>query len=131
MNSLPSRLALLALMCAGGSGAALAQAPGLPTTQPALVTIIREDVKVGRAADHARIEAGWPAAFARTKSPDYYLTIVSTKFSRDGLLNSETNRFRLDPKQSYVSAETRATDPAFWGPPPAPARPRTGTATRP
>lgn len=289
MNPLPSRLALLALMCAGGAGAAFAQTTGLPTSQPTLVTIIREDVKVGRAADHQRIEAGWPAAFARAKSPDYYLAMVSmtglpeawyivpsashtaiaegmkrddadatlsaelqrlsradaevvnsvrtiqavarpdlstgkypdlarqrfweiiifrvrpghedefaaaakaygtaaqraapntsfrvyeviagmltptyivfssvenyadfdrmmadglktmqgfssdemtalTKFSRDGLLNSETNRFRLDPKQSYVSAETRATDAAFWGPPPAPARPRTGTATRP
>ena len=42
----------------------------------------------------------------------------------DALLNGETNRFRLDPGQSYVSAETRATDPAFWNPPkPAPRRP--------
>jgi hypothetical protein len=276
-------------MCTGGAGAAFAQATGLPTAQPTLVTIIREEVKVGRTADHARIEAGWPAAFERAKSPDYYLAMVSMtglpeawyivpqashaaiaegmkrddanatlsaelqrlsradaevinsartiqavarpdlssgtfpdlarqrfweiitfrvrpgheqefaaaakaygtaaqraapntsfrvyeviagmltptyivfssvenygefdrmladgmrtmqaftademtalqKFSTDGLINSETNRFRLDPKQSYVSAQTRATDPAFWGPPPAPSRPRTGTLTRP
>jgi hypothetical protein len=42
-----------------------------------MVTIIREDVKVGRTAEHARIEAGWPAAFGRANSPDYYLAMVS------------------------------------------------------
>jgi hypothetical protein len=277
-----SQFTLLALLCSG-AGAAVAQAQGLPTSQPSLVTIVREEVKVGRAAEHARIEAGWPAAYERAKSPDYYLAMVSMtgpseawyispyashaaigesmkregadaaltaelarlaradaevlnglrtiqavarpdlsmgafpdlarqrfweittfrvrpghraefdaaakayisaaqrsapgttfrtyeviagmltptfivfssvesyalfdqmmangaqtmqgataderavlqKFSTDGMINEETNRFRLDPKQSYVSRETRATDPAFWGPPPrpAPARP--------
>jgi hypothetical protein len=269
-----SHLTLLALLCAG-AGSAVAQTQGLPTSQPALVTIVREEVKVGRAGEHARIEAGWPAAYARAKSPDYYLAMVSTtgpseawyispyannaaigesmkreaadpvlsaelarlqradgevlnnvrtimavarpelsmgaypdlarqrfweittfrvrpgheaefdaaakayiaaatrsaptvtfrtyeviaggltptyiifssvsaygqfdemftngiktmggasaeeraalqKFSTDALLNGETNRFRLDPGQSYVSAETRATDAAFWNPP--------------
>jgi hypothetical protein len=275
-----SQLALLALSCAGAAPV-FAQAQGLPTSQPSLVTIIREEVKVGRAAEHARIEAGWPAAFERAKSPDYYLAMVSMtgpseawyilpaanhaaigestkrddadpvlsaelarlsrldaevlnnsrtiqavarpdlsmgafpnlarqrfweittfrvrpgheqefdaaakaygsaaarsapsttfrvyeviagmltptyivfssiesyaqfdqmmangmqtmqgatadertalqKFSTDAELNAETNRFRLDPKQSYVSRETRATDPAFWMPKPATTRP--------
>jgi len=276
-----SQLTLLALWCAG-TVPAVAQTPGLPTSQPPLVTIVREEVKVGRAADHARIEAGWPAAFERARSPDYYLAMVSMtgpseawyiipaanhaaigasmkrddadpvlsaelarlsrldadvinssrtlqavarpdlsmgaypdlarqrfweittfrvrpghegefdaaakayasaaarsasgttfrvyeiiaggltptylifssitaygefdqmmangmatmqgasvdertalqKFSTDGMLNAETNRFRLDPKQSYVSNETRATDRAFWGPAPRPATAR-------
>jgi hypothetical protein len=272
--------ALLTLAC-GAPGVALSQAQGLPTSQPSLVNIVREEVKVGRAADHARIEAGWPAAFGRANSPDYYLAMVSLtgmpeawyiipaashaalgesmkrdandatltaelerlsradaevlngsrtiqamarpdlsmgaypdlskqrfweisvvrvrpgheaefdaaakaygtaaqrsapnaqyriyqvlagmptpayiifasvtsygafdqmfadgmktmenataaeqaalqKFSTDATLSWETNRFRLDPKQSYVSREVRATDPAFWGPMPAAARP--------
>jgi hypothetical protein len=42
-----------------------------------LVTIIREQVKVGRAADHARIESGWPALYGRANSTDYYLGMVS------------------------------------------------------
>jgi len=282
-----SQLTLLALLCASAVPA-LAQTPGLPTSQPSLVTIVREEVKVGRAAEHGRIEAGWPAAYARANSPDYYLAMISMtgqseawyispyanhaaigesmkreaadpvltaelarlsrvdaevlnatrtihamarpdlsmgaypdlarqrfweittfrvrpgheqefdaaakayiaaaqrsapatsfrtyeiiaggltptylifgsitafgqfddmlangmktmqgataeeraalqKFSTDGMLNAETNRFRLDPQQSYVSREVRATDPAFWGPAPraaavrpAPARP--------
>ena len=77
MNAKPSRLALLALLCTAGATAAHAQATGLPTTQPSLVTIIREEVKVGRAAEHQRIESGWPAAFARANSPDYYLAMTS------------------------------------------------------
>ena len=45
------------------------------------------------------------------------------KFSTDATVSWETNRFRLDPKQSYVSREVRATDAAFWGPMPTSARP--------
>jgi hypothetical protein len=267
----------------------LVQTQGLPATQPSLITIIREEVKVGRGAEHQRLESGWPAAFARANSPDYYLAMTSMtglneawyiipatshtaiaagmkrddadatlsaeqarlsradaelinsvrtiqavarpdlgmgtypdlarqrfweitifrvrpghenefaaaakayassaqraapgtsfrvyeviagmvgptyfvfssvesyadfdrmmadgmktmqgftpeemtalqKFSTDGMLTAETNRYRLDPKQSYVSRETRATDPTFWGPPPTLTRPRTEPTTRP
>jgi hypothetical protein len=38
------------------------------------------------------------------------------KFAAEGLINSETIRFRLDPTMSYVSREVRAQDPAFWTP---------------
>ena len=59
--------------------AASASAQGaLPTSQPNYLTIAREEVKLGRAADHERIEAGWPAAYEKAKSPDYYLAYVST-----------------------------------------------------
>lgn len=75
MSHVRHRLTLLALV-AGSSGIALAQA-ALPTSQPALVTIVREQVKTGHSADHAKHEAGWPAAFERSKSPDYYLAFVS------------------------------------------------------
>ena len=54
-----------------------AGAQTLPTSQPNLLTIVREDVKVGRAADHAKIEAGWPAAYEKAKSPDFYLALIS------------------------------------------------------
>jgi len=58
-----------------GAGTAFAQ--GMPTSQPALLTIVREDVKLGRAAEHARWETGWPAAYQKAKSPDYYLAFQS------------------------------------------------------
>ena len=38
------------------------------------------------------------------------------KYDAEAALNSVTNRFRLDPRQSYVPAETRQKDPAFWTP---------------
>lgn len=74
MNPFPSRIALIAfpILLAG-----TASGQGLPTTQPSLLTIVREDVKVGRGDEHSRFEAGWPAAYARAKSPDYYLALVS------------------------------------------------------
>jgi len=65
------------LACALSLVATQTQSQGLPTSQPSLVTIIREEVKVGRTSDHARIEAGWPAAFGKAGSPDYYLGMAS------------------------------------------------------
>ena len=56
---------------------AMVQTPGLPTSQPSLLTIIREEVKPGRAAEHARNEAGWPAAFGRANDPNTYLAMAS------------------------------------------------------
>lgn len=57
--------------------------------------------------------------------------LPTTQFSTDGMLSAETNRYRLDPKQSYVSRDVRAGDPTFWGPPPTLTRPRAAPATRP
>ena len=38
------------------------------------------------------------------------------KFAAAGLINAETQRFRLDPRQSYVDDATKAKDAAFWSP---------------
>ena len=54
-----------------------ALAKGLPTTQPKFLHIVREQVKVGRYADHSKWEAGWPAAFEKAKDPGYYIALVS------------------------------------------------------
>jgi len=59
----------------GSSTGTLAQ--GLPKTQPKLLTIVREEVKIGRSAEHAKHEEGWPAAFAKAKSTDYYMGVTS------------------------------------------------------
>ena len=49
----------------------------VPTSQPALINIVREDVKLGHGEAHAKHEAGWPAALARAKSPDFYLAVAA------------------------------------------------------
>ncbi len=54
-----------------------ASAQGLPKTQPKFITIVREEVKVGRNAEHSRFESGWPAAMEKAKSPDYYVAMTS------------------------------------------------------
>jgi len=41
---------------------------------------------------------------------------VLGKFMKESVLSISTNRYRLDPKQSYVDAATKAKDPAFWNP---------------
>lgn len=55
----------------------LARAQGTPTSQPTMLNITRELVKVGHAEEHARTEAGWPAAYTKAKSPENYLALVS------------------------------------------------------
>jgi len=59
------------------STASFAFGQGIPTSQPNLIQINREEVKTGHNAMHAAFEAGWPAAFAKAKSPNYYLAMVS------------------------------------------------------
>jgi hypothetical protein len=65
----------LAVLVAGGGAVALAQS--LPTSQPKFVHIFREEVKIGRSAEHSRWEAGFPAAFEKAKSPDTYIALES------------------------------------------------------
>jgi hypothetical protein len=71
--SLRPILALAAL----GAAANGALAQGMPTSQPNILTIYIEELKIGRYDDHAANEAGWPAAFAKANSPDYYLALAS------------------------------------------------------
>jgi hypothetical protein len=65
------------------AGAAVGFAQDLPTSQPKLLNIARESVKVGRGADHAKFEAGWPAAYEKAKSPYYYLAMSSITGPRE------------------------------------------------
>jgi len=83
-------------------------AQGLPTSQPNFLTIIREDVKPGRQAEHAKIEAGWPAAFEKTNSPNFYLGIES--------MTGPGEAWFLIPYESHAAeaeAMKREGDPAL------------------
>ena len=40
---------------------------------------MREEVKISRSAEHAKHEAGFPAAYEKGKSPDYYLAMASCR----------------------------------------------------
>lgn len=53
-----------------------AQKP-VPTAQPAVLTIFREQVKYGHGAEHETLEAGWPAAYTKAKSPATYIAMTS------------------------------------------------------
>lgn len=68
-----SALGLLA--CLASAGTSTAQS--LPTSQPKLLQIYREVVKAGHASAHEKTEAMWPAAYAKAKSPNYYLALSS------------------------------------------------------
>jgi hypothetical protein len=36
------------------------------------------------------------------------------KFFAESVMSIVSNKYRLSPTMSYVSPETKATDPAFW-----------------
>jgi hypothetical protein len=101
-----------------GAGGALAQS--LPTTQPNMLTIVREDVKVGRAAEHAKIEAGWPAAYEKAKSPYFYLALISmtgpaegwyvTPFESHAAIGDSLKREDTDPVLSAELARLSRVD---------------------
>jgi hypothetical protein len=120
MFKLTQRLTLASLVLFG-TGTALGQ--GLPTTQPALITITREEVKTGREADHAKHEAGWPAAYERAKSPDYYLAMVSmtganeawyvSPYASNTALGESMKRDDADPVLSAELARLAKVDGDF------------------
>jgi len=68
-------LALIPVLLGLNPTSALSQA--LPTSQPKFLHIIREELKVGRGAEHSKWEAGWPAAFEKSKSPNTYIALVA------------------------------------------------------
>ena len=77
-------ISLWVLSAAGLGGISTAPAQGLPKTQPKLLTIDREEVKIGRNEEHSKHEAGWPAAYEKAKSAepslrshDYYIAMTS------------------------------------------------------
>lgn len=41
---------------------------------------------------------------------------VFQKFFNEAVISIDSQRFALNPAMSYVSAEVRASDPAFWMP---------------
>lgn len=117
-------LSLGIILTLSSLGQALAQ--DLPTSQPRLLTIHREQVKVGRSAEHSKFEAGWPAAFEKAKSTNYYLAITSLtgpseawyliaseshaaidemmkREQKDPVLSAEMNRLALADAE-YISA---------------------------
>lgn len=69
----------------------------LPTSQPKYLNVVREHVKVGRAAEHSRYEAGWPAAFDRAKSTQAYLALASITGSPEVLY--------VTPYESHAALE--------------------------
>jgi hypothetical protein len=66
----------MTLLLWSAPGAIMAQTP-MPTSQPGILTIFREDVKYGHNADHEKTEMGWPAAYAKAKAPGTYIALTS------------------------------------------------------
>jgi len=85
---------------------------GLPASQPKRLTIVREDVKVGLGADHAKNEAGWPAAYEKAKSPNYYIALTSMTGPSTALylvpfdsFAAEAESMKREDKDPVLSAE--------------------------
>jgi hypothetical protein len=102
-----SRLTVSALVLAS-AGSAVAQ--GLPTAQPRFLHIVHEQVKLGRGADHAKFEAGWPAAFEKAKFPYYYLALAAVTGSRETWYVTP-----LDSQAAFGDLQKREDDDAVLG----------------
>jgi hypothetical protein len=59
------------------AGVGQVHAQSLPTSQPNFLQITIEEVKIGHDDEHSKLEAGWPAAFEKAKSPYYEIGMVA------------------------------------------------------
>ena len=75
MRAFPNGVFMAGALLALAGGPLAAQQ--LPRSQARLLQIFREQIKTGHEAAHVTTERAWPAAFARAKSPDYYLAMES------------------------------------------------------
>lgn len=66
---------VLSSIILGAGAAALGQ--NLPTSQPDVLGIQIEEVKLGHSSEHAVTEAGWPAALQKAKSAFPYIALAS------------------------------------------------------
>lgn len=73
MNSLAGLIRISCLGLATASGL-MAQEPPPP---PKVIQIYREEVKPGKGAAHEKLEAQWPAAFAKANHESHYLAMTS------------------------------------------------------
>lgn len=69
-------LALFGATCLAVSAAARVTAQE-PPPPPKILQIYREEVKPGKGPAHEKVEAGWPAAFAKANWPTTYLALTS------------------------------------------------------
>ena len=103
MNRLSSSFKVLAFLAASAGSAA---AQGMPTTQPSLLTIVRENVRLGRGTEHAQWETGWPAAYEKAKSTEYYLAFVSmTGPSEVWYVVAQTSHAAMDESMKREAAD--------------------------
>lgn len=100
--------AVAALVMVASAGPLAAQA--LPTTQPQLVVVYREDVKPGHSAAHGKLEAGWPAAFRRAGSKGFYLALVSMTGPNEAwFVEPSTSHADLEAKTAAQESNTALT----------------------
>jgi hypothetical protein len=115
-------LCLGSLLCVVGlASAVLAQ--DLPTSQPKFLNVVIEKVKIGRAAEHARHESGWPSAYEKAKSPQAYVALSSitgspevwylTPFESHAALGETTRREEGDPVLSAELERLQKADAEF------------------
>jgi hypothetical protein len=89
------RLAACTLVACLLGATPLAFGQALPTSQPKFINVVRESVKLGRDADHAKHEAAWPAAYEKAKAPMPYIALAS--------LTGAPETWYVTPYESHVA----------------------------
>ncbi len=90
-------LSIIAVCLVAGASVFAQTAPAQPGALPKVIRIYREEVKPGKGAAHVKTEAGWPKAFGKAGTTNYYLALRSVSGANEALF--------LEPHPSYASVE--------------------------
>lgn len=81
-HSIAWALGIVSLALIGEVSRSFAQ-QDLPTSQPKIISIYKEQIKTGQGARHAKNGAKWVAAYEKANFPSYYLALASLTGPRE------------------------------------------------
>jgi len=103
-------LFVLAALCGlAVTSAVHAQTTAIPPP-PKVLQIFREVVKPGHSAAHAKVEAGWPAAFAKASWPSHFFALTSMSGPNEAWFISGWDSYAAYEKDTQDAEKNTAFD---------------------
>ena len=101
---------VLSVLCGLAVTSAAQAQMAAPEPPPKVLQIFRETVKPGHSAAHAKVEAGWPAAFTKARWPSNFFAMTSMSGPNEAWFISGWDSYAAFEKDSQDAEKNTAFD---------------------